>query len=122
LKTTTARDLRRYPTYTERKLWSLLRRKQIAGCRFRRQQPIGPFIADFYCATAKLVVELDGPSHHEEGRAIYDEARSAWLSDRGIFVLRFENEDVVKYPQRCLERIWQMVEARMKLPDGGHPE
>ncbi|MFL5239582.1 MAG: endonuclease domain-containing protein, partial [Rhizomicrobium sp.] len=66
-----ARQLRLNATDAERKLWYCLRDKRVLGLRFRRQQPIGPYIADFYCSAAKLVVELDG-SQHADTRAQYD--------------------------------------------------
>jgi very-short-patch-repair endonuclease len=75
----------------ERTLWSLLRREQ-QGLRFRRQHPIGPFILDFYCPSAKLCVEVDGPSHIEQ--AEYDLRRDRWLAEQGIRVLRVSADDV----------------------------
>ncbi len=81
-----ARRLRRDMTAPERPLWTMLRRNQ-RGPHSRRQHPVGPFILDFYCAEAKLCIEIDGPVH--EGREDYDERRSAWLAREGIRVLRF---------------------------------
>jgi len=63
-----ARSLRRTMTAPERALWSLLRRKHL-GLHFRRQHPIGPFVLDFYCASARLCVEIDGPAHADRGEA-----------------------------------------------------
>ena len=63
LKHERAHELRASATESERRLWSLLRRKQMAGLRFRRQQTIGPYIVDFYCSATKLIVELDGDQH-----------------------------------------------------------
>jgi very-short-patch-repair endonuclease len=63
LKHAAAKELRANATEMERKLWTVLRRKQLSGVRFRRQQPIGPYIADFFCSSAKLVIELDGDQH-----------------------------------------------------------
>ncbi len=78
-------------TLPERTLWSLLRRERL-GLRFRRQHAIGPFILDFYCPSAKLCVEVDGPAHAEQ--AEYDLRRDRWLMDRGIRVLRVLADDV----------------------------
>ena len=64
------------------------------GAKFRRQHPIGPFIVDFYCASSRLVVELDGGQHFEPGAMLDDERRTRWLSARGIRVLRFTNTEV----------------------------
>jgi len=78
-------------TGPERTLWSLLRRDQLK-LHFRRQHPVGPFILHFYCAKAKLCVEIDGPVHAE--RVEYDRRSTAWLEREGIRVLKFTTEDV----------------------------
>ena len=78
----------------ERILWWCLRDRRLDGLKFRRQVPIGRYIADFYCAEHRLIVELDGISH--EDRADYDDDRTEWLTTRGYRVLRFHNEDVYK--------------------------
>jgi very-short-patch-repair endonuclease len=88
-----ARQLRRKSTFSERRLWETLRGKRLEGLRFRRQQPIGPYVADFFCPSAKLVVELDGYFHNDPLRVERDEARTAWLRERGYRALRFRNED-----------------------------
>ena len=77
----------------ERTLWSRLRHRQLNGHRFRRQVPIGPYIADFACLDARLVVEVDGGQHFEE--VGYDERRAMWLESRGYRVYRFWNGDVL---------------------------
>src|SRR4051812_37557422 len=88
LKQGRARELRSSATEVERKLWSLLRRKQMAQLRFRRQQAIGPYIVDFYCSAAKLVIELDGDQHGEDKNMHYDEVRTRWLNNNKYRVLR----------------------------------
>ena len=80
-------------TDAERLLSSRLRRRQVHGLRFRRQHPIGPFIADFACTEAKLVIELEGGQHVQ--RKDQDIARSRRLADKGTRVLRFWNTDVL---------------------------
>ena len=70
-----------------------MRRKQLDGLRFRRQAPIGPYIVDFFCPDAKLVVEVDGGQHTDQQD--YDERRTNWLEERGYRVLRFWNNDVL---------------------------
>jgi len=98
-----ARRLRNNPTEAERQLWGFLRGKQIGGFRFRRQAPIGPFIADFVCFSEKLVIELDGGHHAlQSGK---DEARSRWLEARGFRVLRFWNNDVLGNADGVVETI-----------------
>ena len=104
-----ARQLRREATDAERKLWSLLRGKQVGGLRFRRQQPLGPYIADFYCSTAKLVVQLDGSQHGEQKNIAYDVTRTSWLEARGMKVLRFTNVDLLKQPEAVVDAIYRHV-------------
>jgi very-short-patch-repair endonuclease len=92
-----ARELRRNMTPPERRLWAILRRKRLSEFRFRRQQQIGPYIADFFCPRAKLIVEVDGGQHGEEEAMWYDWKRTKWLESRGYRVLRFWNVDVMKH-------------------------
>ena len=106
-----ARQLRRSMTEGERKLWALLRRKQLAGFRFRRQAPIGPFIADFFCAEAKLIVELDGAPHLDEEQTYRDAARTSWLEAHGCRVIRIWNIDVFKRPADVTESIHRALTA-----------
>jgi very-short-patch-repair endonuclease len=96
--------LRRSPTNAERKLWLLLRSLKPHGMHFRRQAPIGIYIADFVWHDGKLVIELDG-SQHAEQRVGYDAKRSQWLASQGYRVLRFWNNDVLKAPRSVGEAI-----------------
>ncbi|MBX3070966.1 MAG: DUF559 domain-containing protein [Thermomicrobiales bacterium] len=105
-------DLRHRQSPTEATLWEALRNRGASGFKFRRQHPAGPFILDFYCAEARLAVELDGESH--DNRAAYDEKRTAWLNEQGIVVLRFPNEDVVLDRDAVVRRIVEVAEARSK--------
>ncbi len=100
-----AKSLRAAATDAERKLWSLLRSKQLGPHRFRRQQPIGPYIVDFFCPSAKLIVELDGDQHGTDQAFAYDAARDQFLSGRGYRVLRFINADVLRTPEGVIEII-----------------
>jgi very-short-patch-repair endonuclease len=88
-----ARQLRSNPTEAEKRLWSKLRLKQIGGHRFRRQAPIGPYVADFACLAQRLIIEVDGGQH--DSRATQDDARTAWLERQGFRVLRFWNNEVL---------------------------
>jgi very-short-patch-repair endonuclease len=88
-----AKELRKSATIPEKILWSALRARQLGGLKFRRQHPIEPYVVDFYCAEAKLIVELDGESH--EGRQAYDRQREAFLRKLGLTVLRVTNDDVL---------------------------
>ncbi|MCH8191413.1 MAG: DUF559 domain-containing protein [Chloroflexi bacterium] len=104
-----ARALRRRAPDVEMRLWRLLRAGQIGGAKFRRQHPIGPYFADFYCHRAKLVVELDGGGHAEDAQSEADARRTAWLQHRGLRVLRFWDNDVLQNPEGVLERIMAAV-------------
>lgn len=98
-----ARELRQPQTPAETKIWAHLRHRQLGDFKFRRQHPIGRFVADFYCAACRLVIEIDGDSHTGQGE--YDVARSAWLSEQGYEVIRFTNRDVFRHLDAVLEAI-----------------
>ena len=91
--TSRARSLRSDMTDVERLLWRTIRSKQVNACRFRRQHPIGPYIADFACIERRLVVELDGGQHQEQNAR--DEQRTVFLQTQGWQVLRFWNNGVL---------------------------
>ena len=93
MASTIARRLRSAPTDAEIRLWSRIRREQLDGFRFRRQQPIGPYVVDFFCPAAFLIIEVDGGQHATT--EAQDTARTKWLEDRGYRVLRFWNHDVL---------------------------
>ena len=103
-----ARRLRQESTGAEKKLWSRLRDRRLASAKFRRQLPIGPYIADFACVEAQLIVELDGGQHAD--RAEHDEARSAFLNSKGFRVLRFWNNDVLLNIEGVLTVILQALD------------
>jgi very-short-patch-repair endonuclease len=90
-------------------LWSRLKRKQLE-VKFRRQHPLGPFIADFYCDEVGLVVEIDSSAHDPRGE--HDLARDAWIGKRGLVVLRFRAIDVIQRVEGVLEAIHASVETR----------
>ena|SRR6266511_4336312 len=89
------RHLRKNMTDAERALWRLLRDEAFAKWKFRRQHEFGPFILDFFCAQANLVVEVDGGQHYSDEGAAADEQRSKVLGFSGITVLRFTNTQVL---------------------------
>jgi very-short-patch-repair endonuclease len=109
---TRARELRGTLTPAKILLWQSLRNKQLCGLRFRRQQPIDRFIVDFFCASARLVIELDGISH--EGKSTYDAARDEYLKSQGMHVMRFKNEDIYNNLCGVLEMIVQYCEDAMR--------
>lgn len=98
-----ARQLRRNQTDAERVLWARLRNRQLRGAKFRRQHPIGPFVADFACPQQQLVVELDGGQHAVEVAG--DQKRSRFLEGQGYRVLRFWNHEVLNNSDGVIERI-----------------
>ncbi len=106
-----AQRLRTTPTDAEIRLWSYLRRKQLDGFRFRRQQPIGPYIVDFFCPAAKLIIEVDGGQHAVREKA--DASRTRWLEERGYRVVRFWNNEVLANTDGV---IWAILEAWRAYP------
>ena len=94
-------------------LWSRLRHLRGEGQTFRRQHPIGPFIADFCCPKAMLVVEVDGAHHTEDAQSLRDEARSNYLRDRGYRVLRVPSSDILRNVDEVAQGI---VEAALAPP------
>jgi very-short-patch-repair endonuclease len=88
------KHLRVNATRAETLLWHQLRRKRVEGLRFRRQFPLGQYVVDFVCLPARLIVEVDGPTHELTER--WDDRRTAWLESRGYRVIRFKNADVAR--------------------------
>ncbi len=99
-----ARKLRKDATFPERLLWSRLRRRQL-GVRFLRQRPIGDYIVDFFAATPRLVIEVDGLSHDDE-RFEYDSRRQTRLEESGYTVLRFTNDEILQDLDAVLDQIY----------------
>ena len=90
-----ARKLRTELTKAEAKMWNLLRDFRPRGARFRRETPIGPYIADFAWLSKMIVIEVDGDSHETVAGRAHDKVRDAWLRDQGYTVLRFDNADLI---------------------------
>ena len=103
-----ARCLREDSTPAERKLWRKLRDRQIHDCKFRRQFPVGPFIADFCCPERGLVVEIDGDSHAD--KTAEDAERTRKIEGRGYRVIRFTNSDIHERMRLVLEQIGKECE------------
>jgi very-short-patch-repair endonuclease len=101
-----ARMLRQQMPPAERILWSCLRRGRMERLRFRRQHPIGPFIADFACRKLRLTIEVDGASHWTDVQRAYDRRRTAYITRAGWRELRITNDDVYRCLDRVLEHIW----------------
>lgn len=109
-----ARELRGEMNEAEALLWARLRAKRRNGLKFRRQHPLGPFVADFYCAAAKVVVELDGATHRS--RQDFDRMRDNWMAERGLSVLRFRNEEVYESISTVLRTIETTCLQRIRGP------
>jgi very-short-patch-repair endonuclease len=107
-----AKMLREHMTEAEHILWDVLRNKKMINLRFKPQHPIDIFIADFYCHSLKLIIEVDGGIHNIKDRMEYDIGREAELCHWGIKVIRFNNDEVIndiylvrkKIEQTCIER------------------
>ena len=109
-----ARQLRQTATVSEQRLWNWFRNRSFAGCKFRRQVPIGHYVIDFYCAALKLAVEVDGHHHEDPGVAETDDRRTRFLLSRGIEVVRISNELLARDTWSA-EQILQAVIARRTL-------
>jgi very-short-patch-repair endonuclease len=131
----TARRLRKNATYAEIKLWRHLRQVPMLGSHFRRQVPIGAYVADFACMASKLLIEVDGGQHNEDENAKRDEARTRLLEAEGYRVIRFWNNDIINNIDGVMQTIYAAVhgssdaepthlkhERRRRSPLGGdHP-
>lgn len=106
-----ARQMRFEPTIAEKLLWQELRRTQIGGLKFRRQQPIGDYIVDFVCPQARVAIELDGDSH--ENQEFIDAEKESFLTKQGFLVLRFPNSDIYTNLRGVLDVIWRTCEGSM---------
>ena len=103
-----AKTLRRRQPEVEKRMWSILRDRRFQGVKFRRQVPIGRYIADFACFEARLIIELDGSQHAESER---DVVRDRWLAEDGYRVLRFWNTDLTLHRNGVLEIIWHHLQS-----------
>ena len=107
-----ARRLRREQTDEEEELWRALRAGRFAGFKFRRQHPLGDYILDFHCPTAKLSIELDGSQHGLPEQRLHDEAREKFLTAEGVEELRFWNHQWRKNREGILLEIWNALQWR----------
>lgn len=110
-----ARSLRRRMTDAEQRLWYHLRARRLSGYKFRRQHVVGPYVVDFVCIEARLVVEADGGQHAADGAR--DARRTRYLENRGYRVLRFWNDEVLRDTRAVLEGIEQALAASQRPPN-----
>jgi very-short-patch-repair endonuclease len=106
-----ARRLRREMSIPERILWKYLRDRRLGGLKFRRQHPLGPYVADFYCDEAKLVVEVDSSAHY--GRAAQDARRTQWIEGQGIVVIRTSASEISSDVHMVLDWIRRNADSRI---------
>lgn len=111
-----ARQLRNNMTEAEKMLWQRLRRQQICGVHFYRQKPLANYIVDFYCAAAKLIIELDGAQHQEASAIAYDKQRTDILNALGLQVIRFDNRQVLCHLDEVIDVIYQIVKSKVESP------
>jgi len=111
-----ARKFRRELSLPEKLLWVRLRG---SGVRFRRQHPLGPYVLDFYCAAARLAIEVDGVAHDFGDRPGKDQARTEWLNSQGVEVLRILAKDVLADPDAIADALLRLTAkpARQSVPD-----
>ncbi len=107
--------MRHEPTPAEDALWQRLRSRRLNGAKFRRQYSVDRFIVDFYCPLARLVVEVDGAIH--DYTPDEDAIRQEFLESQGILVARFTNGDVIQSIEAVLERIGELLQARIPPPE-----
>ena len=108
-----AKTMRTQPTDAEHRLWQHLRAKRLLGFKFRRQQPLGNYIADFVCFEPRTIVELDGGQHNGQSK---DLVRDAWLTSQGFKVLRFWNNEVFENLEGVLERVLAQLQKPSPSP------
>ena len=114
-ETNRARALRRAQTEAERLLWRRLRARSLNGFKFVRQEPIGPYFADFVCREAKLVVEVDGGTRSTDDEIRADQRRAAFLRAQGYRIARFVNEEIYRNLDGAMETILAAIEGRSSL-------
>ena len=115
---TRAGALRQAMPAAQRRFWRLLRDRRFAGYKFRREHPSGPYVLDFYCAEAKVSVELDGGQHGVPDQHQQDNVKEAYLLNRGILTKRFWNRQVWQEPSVVKHALWLLLQER--APHSGY--
>jgi very-short-patch-repair endonuclease len=108
-----ARHLRKNMTDSERALWSRLRGKQLLGVQFYRQKPIGDYVVDFYAPQAKLVIEIDGSQHSQNGVLEKDKERDRYMAGLGLEVMRFNSREVLTNTEEVVEVIQRKMRTSL---------
>lgn len=104
-----ARELRKTATSAEALLWEFVRDRRLAGFKFRRQHPVGRFVADFYCAELSLIIELDGGVHDDPDQVERDRCRTEILNANHYHLLRFSNSQILDHPETVLETLTEFA-------------
>jgi len=117
----TCRTLRREETDAEKKLWTILRNRKLAGVKFRRQFPVGGYILDFYAPEYGLGIEADGGQHYEDTKKQYDEVRTRELSKFGVEIVRFSDRDILTNIEGVYEAIKKAIEQKKDNPPHLYP-
>jgi len=112
-----ARSLRQTMPEPQRRLWRLLRDRRFAGYKFRREHPLGRYVLDFYCAEAKVSLELEGIQHGAPKQHAHDAEKEAYLRSRGIITKRFWNWQVTREPELVKNVLWQLLQERVVHPE-----
>jgi very-short-patch-repair endonuclease len=116
-----SRKLRRNQTDAEKKLWALLRNRQLEGVKFRRQFPLGGYIVDFYAPEYRLGIEADGGGHYENKGRQRDKFRTKELNELGVEIVRFSDRDILTNIEGVCERIKKVIEEKKNNPPHLHP-
>ena len=103
------RSLRNDMPPAEKIVWTVLKGRQIEGCKFRRQYSIDVFVVDFYAPELKLAIEIDGDSHFHDGAQVYDAQREEFLKSKGTYFLRFTNQQVYNNLEDVTDAIAQTI-------------
>ena len=114
---TRARSLRQTLPEVQHQMWRLLRDRRFAGYKFRREHPMGRYSLDFFCAEAKLSLELDGGQHGFPEQSQRDEEKENYLLTRGIITKRFWNWQVRRQPEMVKENLWRLLQERAPHPE-----
>lgn len=116
--------LRRNLTPPEKRLWRLLReRLPLDGTHFRRQVALGPYVADFVCLKARLIIEVDGEQHGSDQAQHYDAERTAWLEENSFTVMRFSNRQIMTEAEMVLDTVFAALSGQLEsCPPTPHPQ
>jgi very-short-patch-repair endonuclease len=115
------KNLRKDQTDAEKKLWAIMRNRQLAGVKFRRQFSIGKYILDFYCPEYRLGIEADGGQHYEDKGKKQDEIRTRELLELGVEILRFSDREILNNIEGVCEKIHEILREKKVNPPHLNP-